>query len=71
MNDRYPMERQILSTIGRMDSLARRLRHRDELDLVDRLNTLAEDLDAYRTESLMGRAERIAESDSHTHGDRC
>ncbi len=54
MNDRYSMERQTLWTVARMDSLARRLHHRGELALVDRLNDLAHDLDAYRTESLMG-----------------
>ncbi len=66
MNDRYPMDRQILWTISRMDSLARRLRHRQEHELAGRLNALADDLDAHRTESLMSPAEQSTERDSHT-----
>ncbi len=68
MNDRYSMERQTLWTVARMDSLARRLHHRGELALVDRMNDLAHDLDAYRTESLMGRSDGSQESDSHVSG---
>ena len=70
MNDHYSMDRQTLSTIGRMDSLARRLRHRGELDLAGRLDALAGDLDANRLDSLMSPAAEIAESDSHPSGDR-
>ncbi len=68
MNDRYSMERQTLWTVARMDSLARRLHHRGELALVDRMNDLAHDLDAYRTESLMGPSAGSQESDSHVSG---
>ncbi len=65
MNDRYPMDRQILLTISRMDSLARQLRHRQVDDLVGRLEALAQELDAHRTESLMARSGQARKSDSH------
>ncbi len=68
MNDRYSMERQTLWTVARMDSLARRLHHRGELALVDRLNDLAHDLDAYRTESLMSPSAESKKSGPHVSG---
>ncbi len=68
MNDHYSMERQILVTIGKMDSLARRLRHRGERELAGRLDALAEDLDHRSTGSLMSRTEESEEFDSHVSG---
>jgi len=70
VNDHYSMERQTLSTIGRMDSLARRLRHCGELDLAGRLDALAGDLDANRLDSLMSPADESGESASHGSGNR-
>ena len=70
MNDRYPMERQLRLTVGRMDSLARRLRHRQEHKLAGRLDALASDLDEWSTESLLPPADETAESDSHPSGNR-
>ncbi len=70
MNDHYSLDRQTLLTIGRMDSLARRLRHRQEEALAGRLDALAEDLDAHRLESLMSRGSDFEPVASHTSGIR-
>ncbi len=70
MNDHYPMDRQVLLTISRMDSLARRLRHRQVDELAGRLEALAEDLDAHSLESLMGPGSDFEPVASHTSGIR-
>ncbi len=68
MNDHYSMDRQTLSTIGRMDSLARRLRDRHMDELADRLEALAEDLDAHRLGSLMSPSVETERSGPHVSG---
>ncbi len=65
MNDRYSMERQTAAAIVAMDVLARRLRWDGQLELGDRLSTLADEIHDDSLEILMGRGRLRLESDSH------